>query len=734
MTPPPPPPDGDRSRRDVLRLLGAAAAGAAAGTVAPAIAALPGASAETTTTPPPTSSSSTPATSPPAATPPPGATIEHRPAPTGRRPTSGTSTPAGTTTSGEQALAPFVLIGFTVTGVGAKPDAAYRVLAADGWTPWSALEFDHADTVSEPVWVGSATGYEVRVPAGATTTAHLARDGGPPPGTQERRAPQVGPGPQPAILLRSSWGARPPARPIEYANTTLLGVVHHTVSSNVYAAADVPAILRSIQAYHIDVEGWDDIGYQFLADRYGRLWEGRYGGIDLPVIGAQAKGFNLDAFGVSGIGEFTSGAPTTVMISAMADLMAWRLGLYGIAADGRTTITSSGNEYFAAGQVVDFPAIVGHRDTRPTECPGDQLYAAIPTIRAWARARQPAVGPTRGARTSPGPVAVNRDGRLEAFGIAAGGGVQNCFQYEIGSGWSGWYPVSGSAGFPTANRIQVVPANDGHLEAYLLGPANQVVRAVQGPIGTGWSAFTGLGGTFTSPPAVARNADGRIEIFGIGTDGGLYHAWQQRPDGPWSSWFPFVGTFAGAPGVGATADGRLVVAAVGTDGQLRLAAQNQPNGAWTPMLPLGGVGGAGRPAIGRHADGRLEVVVRSTTGRLLHTTQAGFAWTPLVERSPGTLISDPALASNADGRLEAFGIGTDHEMYRLRQSGPNSSTWGPWAPMGGSLATPPSVIANPDGRLEVFSVGTDGKLWHDFQLTPSGAWFGMTTLGGSLVA
>lgn len=157
MTPPPPPPDSDRSRRDVLRLLGVAAAGAAAGTVAPGLAGLPGAAAQTTTSPSPTAPLSPSTTAPRSADPPPGATIEHRAAPTGRRPTAGT-TPAGTTTSGEQGLAPFVLLGFTVIGVGPKPEASFRAQAADGWTPWTALEFDHADTVSEPVWVGSATG------------------------------------------------------------------------------------------------------------------------------------------------------------------------------------------------------------------------------------------------------------------------------------------------------------------------------------------------------------------------------------------------------------------------------------------------------------------------------------------------------------------------------------------------------------------------------------------------
>ncbi|MEZ5141334.1 MAG: N-acetylmuramoyl-L-alanine amidase [Acidimicrobiales bacterium] len=741
-------PAADRSRREVLRLLGAAAAGVALPAASPLQAALAEPSSSTSTTSTTSTSSTTSTTSststsaPPATTTttppplPPGATIEHRVPPRADRPLTGTapSPPASVVEHGETGLVPFSLVGFTVTDDRrGTADASFSVLADSGWTPWAALDFDHDDANSEPVWVGRATGYRVRVPVGATVTAHLGRDGGDPPGTATRRAPQVGPGTQPVIYLRSSWGARPPAKPIEYSATTRLGVVHHTVSSNAYGTADVPAILRSIQAYHLDVQGWDDIGYQFLVDRYGRLWEGRFGGIDRPTIGAQAKGFNVDAFGVAGIGDFSAGSAPSVLVSAIADLMAWRLGLVGIAADGRTTITSTGNEWFADGQVVDLPAIVGHRDTRPTECPGNNLYAAIPAIRAAARARQPAYGPAA-ASASAGPAVVGRDGRAEAYGLTAGGGVVVAYQQAPGASWSPWYPLAGGPSFPTTNRLHVIAAADGHHEAFVLGPSGQPHRSVQGPIGTGWSSFQGMGGTLLSPPAVARNADGRLEVFGIGTDHKLWHTWQQQPNGSWSGWWPLDGAaLDGPPGVGSTSDGRLVVAAVGQDGRLHLAAQNRANGTWTAMVPIGGSGLAGRPAVGRHASGALEIVVRSSTGAVLHTTQAGFFWSSPAPRVPGLFVTDPALAAQPDGRLVLFGVGTDAMLYRLRQSSASSTAWDPWVQVGGSLAGAPSVVAYPDGRLEVFSVGTDGRLWHDVQAGPNGPWAGLTSLGGALV-
>ena len=82
------------------------------------------------------------------------------------------------------------------------------------------------------------------------------------------------------------------------------GFVHHTVNANDYTRAQVPGILRSIYAYHTKSRGWSDIGYNFLVDRFGRIWEGRYGGVDRPVVGAHTLGYNDNAFAMSAIGNF----------------------------------------------------------------------------------------------------------------------------------------------------------------------------------------------------------------------------------------------------------------------------------------------------------------------------------------------------------------------------------------------------------------------------------------------
>ncbi len=81
--------------------------------------------------------------------------------------------------------------------------------------------------------------------------------------------------------------------------------MHHSVTQNDYAPADVPGILRSIQAFHIDGRGWNDIAYNFAVDKFGGIWEARGGGITNAVIGGHAMGANSETTGVVTLGDFT---------------------------------------------------------------------------------------------------------------------------------------------------------------------------------------------------------------------------------------------------------------------------------------------------------------------------------------------------------------------------------------------------------------------------------------------
>ena len=112
--------------------------------------------------------------------------------------------------------------------------------------------------------------------------------------------------------LRSCRGARgaPTSRSSKhapsYAPAIRFAVVHHTAGTNDYSPAQAAAILRGIELYHVKSNGWNDIGYNFLVDRYGTVYEGRAGGVDRNVIGAHALGFNTGSVGVAVMGTFTS--------------------------------------------------------------------------------------------------------------------------------------------------------------------------------------------------------------------------------------------------------------------------------------------------------------------------------------------------------------------------------------------------------------------------------------------
>ncbi|MDP9443288.1 MAG: FG-GAP-like repeat-containing protein, partial [Actinomycetota bacterium] len=204
-----------------------------------------------------------------------------------------------------------------------------------------------------------------RTTAGTTTTMALTA-------TSDPSTLPAGTTPPPAIHLRAEWGADESLRSGSPSYGEVhAAFVHHTVNANGYSREDVPSILRGIYAYHTQSRGWSDIGYNFLVDRFGRIWEGRAGGVDRPVVGAHTLGYNGHAFAMSAIGNFDTAAPSAAMLEAYGQLFAWKLSLHGIAPSSRQTV---------AGDT--FPAISGHRDAGQTACPGQYLYSKLSVIRS----------------------------------------------------------------------------------------------------------------------------------------------------------------------------------------------------------------------------------------------------------------------------------------------------------------------------------------------------------------
>ncbi|RHW27706.1 hypothetical protein D0Z08_08585 [Nocardioides immobilis] len=196
-------------------------------------------------------------------------------------------------------------------------------------------------------------------------------------------AREVGSVPMPGLLFRKAWGPDPRlrnGRP-SYNNRIRQVHVHHTVNSNDYARADVPGMIRAMYRYHTRNLGWSDLGYNFLVDRFGRLWEGRAGGPRRAVRGAHTLGFNHASVGVAAIGNLESGAVGKRMIRALVRVAAWKLDMYGGNPHRTIWIRSSGSDRFPYGAMVELPTIDGHRDTNQTACPGQHLYDALPAVR-----------------------------------------------------------------------------------------------------------------------------------------------------------------------------------------------------------------------------------------------------------------------------------------------------------------------------------------------------------------
>ncbi|MFF0450494.1 N-acetylmuramoyl-L-alanine amidase [Streptomyces sp. NPDC004609] len=233
-----------------------------------------------------------------------------------------------------------------------------------------------------------------------STSSEAPAPDGPPTAEAPRSAPQSAPSagppstaPRPVITPRSGWGADEtlsPEAPTYLPGGTVKAVtVHHTAGSNNYTCAQAPEVIRGVYAYHLG-KTWKDIGYNFLVDKCGTIYEGRKGGVDRPVVGAHAYGFNNETTGISILGEYTKTAPSQAALQSVARIAAWKLGQYGVSPTGTTVLTagaagsSASKGSWQAGAKLTFNTIHGHRDGYATECPGNLVYNQLATVRDLA--------------------------------------------------------------------------------------------------------------------------------------------------------------------------------------------------------------------------------------------------------------------------------------------------------------------------------------------------------------
>ncbi|GAB2699142.1 N-acetylmuramoyl-L-alanine amidase [Nocardia thraciensis] len=220
-------------------------------------------------------------------------------------------------------------------------------------------------------------------------------------------APVSGGGPK--VITRQQWGADESLRtecgePTVYDDGVGGITVHHTAGRNDYSRAESAGIVRAIYAYHAKTLNWCDIGYNTLVDKYGQIFEGRYGGMDKAVQGAHAGGFNENTSGVALMGDFETEPPTDAALQAAGQFIGWRARVAGLDPLGSTTMYSEGTEFtpYAEGEAVQLPTVFAHRDVGNTTCPGDAAYELMDRIREIAASSGGSVGTRAGNNTAPG--------------------------------------------------------------------------------------------------------------------------------------------------------------------------------------------------------------------------------------------------------------------------------------------------------------------------------------------
>jgi len=189
----------------------------------------------------------------------------------------------------------------------------------------------------------------------------------------------------PKVVSRSGWGADESKRCQQptYDDGIKAMTLHHTAGSNNYTPAQAAAQVRAAYEYHAQNLGWCDIGYNVLVDKFGTIYEGRYGGLDKAVQGAHVGGFNSHNWGISMIGNYEIAEPSQKMLNSVAEIAGWKAAISGIDPTGTATLTSGGfgGSKYAAGTQATVPAFSGHNDFHYTQCPGSH------TVQHWKEIR-----------------------------------------------------------------------------------------------------------------------------------------------------------------------------------------------------------------------------------------------------------------------------------------------------------------------------------------------------------
>ena len=367
---------------------------------------------------------------------------------------------------------------------GSHAEARLRARKSGGrWTRWVTLHpiGDHRPdrgrlpAGTDPAFTGAADEFQLRLRGAPRELRARFVRAQPAARVSTRLARRAQAGAPPAIIPRSAWGGDSvPPREAPIYGEVQVAFVHHTVTANDYTPEESPGIVLAIARYHRNSQGWNDIGYQFLVDKYGQIFEGRAGGVDQAVVGAQAQGWNSTSTGIACLGDFTSIAQTPEGMDALARLIGWKLSVHGVPTTGEVTVVSAGGETnrYPAGTPVPFQRISGHRDGNNTSCPGNLLYAQLEQLRtAAAQFAGPAAGITiyapkevRGVKT------IEISGSLRFPDGSAADGAALTVEYLPAVAGAAWRSVATAvASFDGSWRTSAELTGSGSLRAVFAG-------------------------------------------------------------------------------------------------------------------------------------------------------------------------------------------------------------------------------------------------------------------------
>ncbi|MFJ4107265.1 FG-GAP-like repeat-containing protein [Oerskovia enterophila] len=551
---------------------------------------------------------------------------------------------------------------------------------------------------TEPLVPGAAAG-EVRQTRMETTPSRTETDAG--TGAAQILAAAAS---APRVHSRAEWGADESLmRWTPEIGSIKAAVVHHTAGTNDYTAAQVPSILRGIYSYHSISRGWGDIGYNFLIDKFGTVWEGRAGGIDRAVIGAHASGVNSQTFGVSVMGNYEQAAPSQAALNSLTSLIAWKLGLHGVSPVATTTVSG-----------ISRPTVLGHRDVGQTACPGVNIYSRLAGIRSAAASLQ-------GQGVDRGPV---RDLTADGFPDLMTRSTDSLAL--LTSSASGWAPSKAvGQGWPGPQTIAPGDWNgDGHPDLMLLERASGRLWLYRGTAAGSWDPRVQIGGGWGVMNLVVGGqdwtGDGRPDLLARkSVDGSL---WVYPSDGRGGFGVPRqIGSgwnqMTTVSMLGNLSDGRPALVARRADGVLLLYRGDGRGGfgttsvvgpGWNGMSSIIGAGDV-------TGDRAVDLVARSSSGDLWlypGDGQGRFGGRSLL--GTGWQVFTTVLPAGRPGAGEDFFAVTPGGVlyrYAFRGTGGFDAS----RPLGVPAASVAELISsgdwNGDGRADIMTRRTNGDLY-----------------------